>query len=359
MGLIAAFLLPVTLGGLVVSLDAFEWLMRPDVLFREIERFRCTLCWLPNFAFNHLVRTRDREQTYDLSSMRAFINCSEPCKPETVQSFQKTFAPHGLTPGALQVCYGMAEMVFAVTHTTLGTSPLTIHVDRSLFTSRSEIRVVDSAHADRLSFLSCGRPIEGAELRIVPRETQSNRSKWARALESFGLANTPPGGPLVGEIQVSGKFLFNGYFRNNAANETAFDGRWFRSGDMGFLYDGELFVCGRVKEMLIVHGRNYYANDIEEIVNRVDGIKPGRVVAVGFYDPTTASEEAGIIAETTLPGQDDRGALGQTIREHVLSALNLSLRRIEIASEGTLIKTTSGKISREENVKRLGVGVFS
>jgi fatty-acyl-CoA synthase len=110
-----------------------------------------------------------------------------------------------------------------------------------------------------------------------------------------------------------------------------------------------------------VHGRNYYANDIEDVVNRVAGVKPGRVVALGVYDPVTATEEAVVMAETLLHGTDDaaRNALSKAIRAQVFDELSLSLRRVEIADEGTLIKTTSGKLSREENIKRLGVGVFA
>jgi acyl-CoA synthetase (AMP-forming)/AMP-acid ligase II len=359
MGLLSSFMLPITLGATVVSLDAFEWLARPDMFFDEIARFQGTLSWLPNFAFNHLVRTRDRDKVYNLASMRAFINCSEPCKPETTELFEATFADHGLRPAAVQTCYGMAEIVFAATHTSIGVRPRAIDVDRAAFNLHGEIVPVGESHRDRLRFLSCGKPMEGVSLRISPKAKDGGWTKLSNGLAALGLSKRLPPELLVGEIQVYSAFLFNGYFRNRAANDAAFDGAWFRTGDMGFVYEGELYVCGRIKEMLIVHGRNYYANDIEEIVNRVDGIKPGRVVALGVYDPVTATEEAVIMAETVLPEGDGRIALSQAIRSQVFDTLSLSLRRVEIASEGTLIKTTSGKISREENVKRLGKGVFA
>ncbi len=357
MGLISAFMLPLSLGIPVVSLDAFDWLLQPDSLFDEIARFECTLCWMPNFAFNHLVRTRDPDKTYDLSSIRAFIDCSEPCKMETITLFENTFADHGLAENAIQTCYGMAEIVFAATHSTLGKRPRSLSIDRPRFNAKSEIVAVPESHLDKLTFTSCGPPIEGVSVRIVPPPHATHSARWTHLLASLGMTAWGTAYPAVGEIQVSGAFLFDGYFQNLSADKAAFDEKWFRSGDMGFMHDGELYVCGRIKEMLIVHGRNFYANDIEEIVNKVLGVKPGRVVALGLYDPTTASEEAMILAETILPDDGSWSKLGEAIRKQVFDSLSLSVRRVEIMAAGTLVKTTSGKISREENVKRLGQGV--
>ena len=131
------------------------------------------------------------------------------------------------------------------------------------------------------------------------------------------------------------------------------NGGWYKTGDIGFILEGELFVCGRAKEMLIVHGRNYYANDIEALINPLAGVKAGRVVAVGVFDPVSGSEEAVVLAETTLEDEDARSELAQAIRKRVFDVLNLTLRRVEIAGEGTMVKTTSGKVSRDENIKRL------
>jgi fatty-acyl-CoA synthase len=359
MGLITAFMLPLSLGIPVISLDAFEWLLQPDSLLDEIAHFRATLCWMPNFAFNHLVRTRDPDKTYDMSSIRAFIDCSEPCKAETMELFDATFSASGLAADAIQTCYGMAEIVFAATHSTQGARPRSLHIDRTSFNTRSEIVVVPASHTDKLTFTSCGPPVEGVSVRIVPVPDAARTARWSQILASLRIVSRGTIHSGVGEIQVLSNFLFDGYFRNEAANMDAFDETWFRSGDMGFMHDGELYVCGRIKEMLIVHGRNFYANDIEEIVNKVHGVKPGRVVALGVYDPKTASEEAMILAETILPDDGSWPKLGEAIRRQVFNTLSLSVRRVEIVSAGTLVKTTSGKISREENVKRLGHGVMA
>jgi acyl-CoA synthetase (AMP-forming)/AMP-acid ligase II len=159
---------------------------------------------------------------------------------------------------------------------------------------------------------------------------------------------------LVGEIEVSGNFVFDGYFQNPEATEKAFDKMWFRTGDIGFIHDNELFVCGRIKELLIVHGRNYYANDVEEVVGLVDGVKPGRVAVMGIYDQTTASEEVFVVAETTLVEPNTRRELKRNVRKAVFDRLELQIRKVEIVDVGQLVKTTSGKVSREENVRRFG-----
>ncbi len=208
MGLISGFLLPLTLGSKVVSIDAFDWLARPDELFGLIEEHRANLCWLPNFAFNHLVRTRSRTRNYDLSSVRAFINCSEPCKAETFDLFRHAFEPHGLQPFALQSCYAMAEAVFAVSQTSMAEAPTTVAVDQHELAARGIAVVVDYQHERAQRFLSCGRPIEGVELRIVVEE-----------------------GRNVGEIQIRGDFIFDQYYLNPEATLSAFSEGWYYTGD--------------------------------------------------------------------------------------------------------------------------------
>jgi acyl-CoA synthetase (AMP-forming)/AMP-acid ligase II len=247
----------------------------------------------------------------------------------------------------------MAEVVFAATQTPLGARPRTITVDRAALTDRNEIVPIEDGAPEGAHFLSCGRPIRGVQLRIAAPPQPSGVARL------LGLGGRRQSAPQVGEIELNCPFLFEGYFRNPAATAASLNHRWFKSGDIGFIHDGELYVCGRVKEMLIVHGRNFYANDIEALINPLAGIKPGRVVAVGVFDPVTGSEEAVVLAETTLDEPEARAELAQAIRQRVFDALNLTLRRVEIASEGTMVKTTSGKISRDENIRRLSKELVS
>ena len=138
MGLITGFLMPVSLGAMVISLDPFEWVARPAMLLKAIETYGATLCWLPNFAFAHLVRTAEEGKAHDLSSMRAFVNCSEPCKAETFEGFLERF-PAGVAAGQLQTCYAMAESVFAVTQSRLGEAPRVLEIDAGRYEASQEI----------------------------------------------------------------------------------------------------------------------------------------------------------------------------------------------------------------------------
>jgi acyl-CoA synthetase (AMP-forming)/AMP-acid ligase II len=314
MGLLTAFLLPIIWGSSVVSFDAFEWLARPSLFFELIERFRGTHAWLPNFALNHLVRTCEGTAPYDLSSLRAIVSSSEPCKPATFDRFTDAFCGWKLAPGVLRSSYGMAEAVFACTLSAPGRAP-SVREDADL------------------AYLSCGRVLRGIDVRVGSSEQSA-----------------------VGEIFVRGTYVVDGYFRNPEATAASFSDGWFATGDIGFMADDELYVCGRTKETIVVHGRNYFAQDIEEIVNAVAGVKPGRSIAIGRFDAETASEEVAILAERESPSDDATLELESAIRRAVFGAIGLRVRAVRILTLGSLVKTTSGKLSREENARFLDDG---
>ena len=203
MGFIACFLTSIAIGTHLVALDPFEWVVRPTSLLDAIERHRVTFCWLPNFAFSHLVNGAKADARWDLSSMRAFINCSEPCKAATFQRFLARFTECGVRAESLHVSYAMAENVFGVTQTALDRPVRTIHGDTDAFaTGRIEPARPNSA-VDRAS-PSCGRPIDGVRIAVKPHDVEdANHAVSERAL--------PDG--YVGEIHIASPFLFDGYDR--------------------------------------------------------------------------------------------------------------------------------------------------
>lgn len=344
MGLIACFLLPLHAGVTVVSMDAFEWVSEPSLLLQEMDHFKATLCWLPNFAFQHLVRTLCDDAAFDLSRVRAFINCSEVCKPETVRAFSAAMRPHGVRPEQIQCSYGMAETVFAVTQTVLGQEPRVVAVDAKVMDASGEARIVDPSYRNARTFLSCGPVLNGLEVAFLPLN-QPKRDSGAQP----GVAK---GERRVGEILIRGDFLFTGYYRNEAATRGAVIDGWYHTGDVGFMDQGEIFICGRTKEMLIVHGRNYYANDIELIVNGIEGVKPGRTVAFSIEDDGSGSEEAIVLAETEVAEDQSRVALKRTIKAAIFDRLELTVRSVQLLPLGSLLKTTSGKLCRTTNQTR-------
>jgi len=310
MGLVTAFLAPLCLGATVVSLDAFAWADDPHSLLRVMDEFRCEFAWLPNFAFHHLVRTKQGHEGYRLDHVRAFVSCSEPVRAETFASFAETFAPHGVRLEQLQVSYAMAETVFAVTQTPPGRPPRTTVIDGT-------------------SQVSNGPTLPGIELRVDPAATGS-----------------------VGELEVRGPWVTDGYYRNPEATAEAFDDGWYRTGDLGSVVDGEVYVLGRRKDVIIHHGVNYYAHDIEAAAATVPGIRAGRSAAVAAFDRATASERIELIVEREGAESDD-DQLVTALKKAVSDRFNLDVGHVHVVEPGWLVKTTSGKVSRGENLAKL------
>lgn len=335
MGLIACCLLPAYLGIPVVHIDPFVWLARPELLFDALVTHSGTLTWLPNFAFDHMATVAARRAAdYDLSRVRAFINCSESCKPASFDRFASTFKVSGVRAGQLQCCYAMAETVFAVSQTRLGEPVERLQAEaRSL--ERGSIPRFVSPEEPGTGLLETGPVIAGIEVGVY----DENR----RLLPN----------PTVGEIGVQGSFLFSGY--NNdpiKTGERLVDGTYFTR-DLGFVLDGRVYVLGRIDDLIIVNGRNLYAHEIEAVVSRIDGLKPGRSVAVPVFDQRTGSEALTIISERKRSGSRADAELRRDIMTTVYSTCEVTPARIHIVEEGWLVKTTSGKISRSENLARL------
>ncbi len=340
MGLLTSFLIPLTIGASVVSLDAFEWVKDPTLLLRVIETFRCTHTWLPNFAFKHIENAAGPADKFDLTSMVAFISCSEPSKPATVRSFAERFAECQAGFEKLQTCYAMAESVFAVTQHPLDVANRIVAFDKASIAAGLPKAVAPSSNTETTELVSNGFPIQGVSLAI---------------LRPGGMIDTDSHTTGIGEILVRGSFVFESYFNNTIDTVNAFIEGWYRTGDIGFLFDRELYICGRQKDIVIVHGRNYYSHDIEEIVSEIPDIIPGRVVAIGIQDEETASEEVIILAETKLAATGERewNALKREVKRAVFDRMELVPRQVTFVAPGWLIKTTSGKISRVDNLLKL------
>jgi len=319
MGLITSLILPLVLGRTTVLMDPFQWTVRPGMLFEAMEKYDGRLAWMPNFAFEHLCRTAGRgEPAADLSRVRAFINCSEPCKLETFARFAKTFSGWGVRPDQLQVCYALAENVFAVAQTPIGREPLGAPVP-------------PGEHSNVRSVASVGRLIPGVELCILDQDGR-------QLCEG-----------QTGEIAIRGDSLFKEYFLlPDLTSERIING-YFHTRDLGFLINGELFILGRGDDLIIVNGRNYYAHDLEAVVNEVEGLKPGRCAAFGLFNENLGSEEVVAVAERAANTEATDRELKQTIKENILDEADLVIRDAHIVDRNWLVKTSSGKISREGN----------
>lgn len=333
MGLIASFIVPMLCQCTIVMMSPFDWIYKTHILFEAIEKYRATFVWMPNFAYNHLCLTIDKGKEYDLSSMRAFINAAEPCKGETFRRFLDTFKSYGVTVETLQVLYGMAETVMGITQTPVGKPVQSLWIDREKMISQ-QLAVPGKDRDNSTEILPVGPPISGFEIKIADEER-----------------NFLPEG-YIGEVAVKGPSLFTGYFKAPEITEKVMEDGYYYTGDLGFLYDNNLYITGRKKDVIIKYGNNYYAHDIEAIANEVPGIKKGRLVTFGLYDSDTASEEVIIVAETEEKNSEERKKIIRNIKDAVFNELNLSINRVHLVPLKWLIKTTSGKISREDNQKK-------
>ncbi|MGD2161864.1 MAG: AMP-binding protein [Anaerolineales bacterium] len=332
MGLIAGFILPILMGNMLVLMSPFDWVRAPHRLMRSVSAYQGTLSWLPNFAYNFsATKIRDRDlEGVDLSSWRAVINCSEPMRYESHEKFLTRFEPYGLRRSALATCYAMAENVFAVTQGGIS-SPVTVdEVSRESLSSKAKAEPAQSGDTV-VRMLSAGLPISNTEIKIVDREGSELPER------------------SIGEIALRGSSLLSGYYRRPDLTETAFLGEWYKTGDLGYLYQGELFITGRAKELIIVGGKNIYPQDLEALVHEVPGVYPGRAVAFGVDNISLGTEDVVIVAEMDEGLEMDAAAVASRIRKSVAEGSDVTARYVRIVERGWLIKTSSGKNARTAN----------
>jgi len=335
MGLVACILMPFVMGVPVYMMSPFDWVMHPRLLLDWLTRVGGTHVWLPNFALGHLARScaEDDPAQFDLSRVKRVVCCSEPVLKWTVDEFAERFSASGLCPDRFQNCYAMAENTFAMTSTRQGPIRF-LSVDQELF--RREHRVLPAAG---------GRPIASAGVPLANIRIDI-RSDTGKMLPE----------DHVGEILIHSDCMLDSYHNNWEETQRAMVGGWFKTGDLGFFHDGELYVTGRSKEMLIIGGENIYPQDIEAILNSKDYLIPGRNVAFGVENTKTGTERLVILAEA-------RSEYMHTdllpLRTEIMSALGVSVSRIALLPHRTLLKGTAGKISRYLNKQAYLAGTFN
>jgi fatty-acyl-CoA synthase len=334
MGLIASLLLPLLCSVPVVLMSPFDWVKRPEMLLREMSAERATWCWMPNFAFLHMARRVGPRpmKDVDLSCVRGFINCSEPITALAMHSFYRAFSALGLMYSALGASYAMAEATFAVTQTRPGGLRL-IHVDDEEFRHTGNASVVARVRPVRGSraFVSSGRPMQETRVRIVDE-----------------CGNEVPDGH-VGEIIIQSPSSTTEYYADPESTAAVFRAGWYYTGDLGFLLDGELYVTGRKKDMIIVAGSNLYPHDLEDVVASVPGVRPGRVVTFGIYDESLGTERLVILLETDENCLAPEECLKAQVRQAVLGRCSVPVYDVRILPPQRLVKSTSGKLSRRRN----------
>ena len=335
MGLIAGFLLPMLYGIPLVLMSPFDWVKAPYKLMQAISKYKGTLCWLPNFAYNFCAKKiRDRDlRDVDLSTLRAVINCSEPMRFSSHEMFINKFGKYGLQEKALATSYAMAENVFAVTQGGID-QPITYdQIDLISFQEKNVAIPVKPGDGSAI-MVSAGRPISNVEVNII-----DSSGKFLDERQ-------------IGEIVIRSNCMLDGYYNRDEITRKSFINGWFKTGDFGYIADSEIYISGRKKDLIIVGGKNIYPKDLETIAMEINGVHPGRVVAFGVYNELKGTEDVVIIAEIEDEFIEKKESISEDIRKRVTRESAIALRNILLVDKKWLIKTSSGKIARALNKKK-------
>lgn len=335
MGLIAGFLMPILSGIPLVLMSPFDWVRAPYKLMQSVSKYHGTLTWLPNFGYNFCAqKIRDHHiEGVDLSSWRAVINCSEPVRWESHHAFYERFKNHGLRLDALQTSYAMAENVFGVTQSQLGRIPAVDEIDRDAFMSERAAKNPFDGRPS-MKMMSSGRPLENVKLKVID---ENGREVSER---------------VIGEIAIQSNCMLAGYYNRPDITEKSFLDGWYLTGDYGYLYDGDVFVSGRKKDMIIVGGKNVYPQDLEALTYEVAGVHSGRSVAFGIFDERQGTEDVVIISEVDSEDPKEHQRIADAIREHVTRNSAIALRYVNVVGPKWILKTSSGKTARAANKEK-------
>ena len=339
MGLIGTVLNAITLQIELAVMSPRTFLRDPRLWLAAIGTHRGTHTAAPNFAYGLCKKRIADPSGLDLSSMRVFICGAEPIVPETLETFAAHFAPTGLEPTALVPAYGLAEATLAVSFTPYATGLHTDEVDAAALQAERVAREPLPGLA-RLRVPSSGVAMPGLEVGV--RDPDSGETLADRQ---------------VGEVVVRGPSVTPGYIHDaeaTRASRTA-DG-WLRTGDLGYLSAGRLFLCGRIKDVIIVRGRNVHAHDIEALASKMPEVRTGNVVAFGAPGSDGAEARVVVVAEARQP--DDSGEIARAVRGHVHEALGVVVDEVVVVPPGTLPKTSSGKLRRVETRARWTAGTL-
>jgi fatty-acyl-CoA synthase len=337
MGLVGMALGALYTGRPCVLLATQAFVKRPVDWLRAITRHRGTVSFAPAFAYDLCVRRVKHLDGLDLSSWRVAGCGAEPIHPATLAAFSDKFAAVGFRDTSYLPCYGLAEHVLAATIPPSGRCPRTEDISADELTAHG-VAVPHVGDGRSLPLVSCGSALPGHRLRITGED----------------------GRPLperhVGEILLAGPSVMLGYYKERALTAETIREGWLHTGDLGYLARGELYVCGRTKDLIVVNGRKYHPQDLEWAVDVLDGVRRGRVVAFGLVR-SGGGDRVVIVAEPSGRVPTDR--LTEAIRREIGDLFGLYVDDVTLVRSGTIGRTTSGKVQRAATRTRYERGEFA
>lgn len=335
MGLIGLLTVPMVTGCSLVLASPQDFLSRPAEWMRWLHTYGGTVTSGPNFSWvlaaRALRRMKDKEEILDLSAVRIALNGAEPVDPGVVETLIEVARPHGFKPGAVFCAFGMAELALGGTFPPPMRGMLTDAIDRATLEREKVARPAEPEKEGTRLFPLLGSPIPGLEMRI--RDVESGKLRAMRE---------------VGELEIKGTSVMQGYYKRADLNESLYADGWLRTGDLAYLVEppgsdeGELVICGRLKDVIIVAGRNIFPEDIERAVGSVEGIRAGNVIAFGV-EGSKRKESIVVVAEVR---GEDLERVRKEAREQVSAVVGYPPREIVLVQPGTLPKTSSGKLQR-------------
>jgi len=325
MGLIGLLATPMTTGMDLVLAAPQDFLAAPGRWMEWMSAFGGTATAGPNFSYVLAGRALRRLQDLDLGRWSLALNGAEPVDPASVEGFAAAAAAHGLSRGSVFPAFGMAEATLGVTFPPRGRGLVVDSVDRRVLESDQYAAAVAPDHRDVRHLAKLGRPLSGLQVRICDR-----------------AGGSPMREREVGEIEIRGTSVTPGYYRHPEATAAALHQGWLRTGDLGYLVDGELVVCGRIKDVIILGGRNVYPQDVERAVADVTGVRAGNVIAFGT-EGKRGRESLVVVAESK---GDQLEGIRAAVRSAVYNAVGIPPEDVVLVRPGSLPKTSSGKLQR-------------
>ena len=322
MGLIGFVMSPLVTRTPITFISTLDFLKRPEVWVRTLSEDRGTISFAPNFGYALTARRTPSTEGLDLSAVRVLGCGAEPIQPDAINSFFERFSEAGLKRRAFLSCYGLAETTLAVTFAGMEDE---LEVDQLKFESEPTRDDTSGIHRleRRIPVVSCGRPLPRHQVSIL------------------GEHGEPLPERRVGEVFVEGPSVTGGYWDDEAETNRVFVDGGVKTGDLGYMSEGELYVTGRLKDTIIVRGRNFDPTPIEVAAGRVDGVRTGNVAAFSV---------SGDLTERIVVAAEYREGEPETIESNVIRAvqrdLGLTVSEVVLIEAGSLPKTTSGKLQR-------------
>jgi 1-acyl-sn-glycerol-3-phosphate acyltransferase len=330
MGLIGAWFGSLYHAVPLVVMSPLTFLVRPDRWLWAIHRHRATLSGSPNFGYELCLRRIDERDLagLDLGSWRHAFNGAEPVSPDTVARFQERFGRYGFRPQTMTPVYGLAECAVGLAFPPPGRAPLVDHIQRRALMEEGRAEPAAPGDASALRLVACGHPLPGHEIRIVDDTGHE------------------VGDREEGRLEFKGPSATSGYFRNPEQTRRLFHDGWLDSGDLAYSVGGEVYITGRVKDIIIRAGRNIYPHELEEAIGNIPGVRKGCVAVFGSRDPVSATETLVVLAETRTTDVATRERLHAAITAQAVDLTGTVPDDIVLAPPHSVLKTSSGKVRR-------------